>query len=257
MKNIVVIPARMDSSRFPGKPLKKILGITMIEHCYRRAFLSEEVDEVFVATCDFEIKEHIESIGGKVIMTSNKHKRAATRTEEAVSILKSNFKINPRVVVMLQGDEPLIRPGTISDLINNFNSKNIDILNLISPIKSKDQFFDKNNVKVVFDINNHALYFSREPIPSPWIYENTDKKFMQVGVMAFTDSSLKNFNQLKESSLEIFESVDMNRVIENGGKILLSMINYSMLGVDCQSDLEKVEELMISDPILEKYKKIP
>ena len=86
MKDIVVIPARMGSSRFPGKPLKNILGIPMIEHCYRRACLSERVDEVFVATCDKEIKDYIESIGGNVIMTSNKHKTAATRTEEAVSI---------------------------------------------------------------------------------------------------------------------------------------------------------------------------
>jgi len=254
MKNIVVIPARMGSSRFPGKPLKNILGIPMIEHCYKRACLSENVDEVFVATCDVEIKEYIESIGGNVVMTSIKHKRAATRTEEAVSIIKRSLNIKPDVIVMLQGDEPLIRPNSITELINNFNSKEIDILNLISPIKSKENFFDKNNVKVVFDVNNIALYFSREPIPSTWIYKKIDKKFMQVGVMAFTDSSLRSFNQLEESSLEIHESVDMNRIIENGGKILLSSINYEMLGVDCQSDLEKAQEIMKSDPIFELYK---
>lgn len=253
MKSIVVIPARMGSSRFPGKPLKKILGIPMIEHCYRRACLSKAVEKVFVATCDLLIKEHVESIGGNVIMTSNKHKRASTRTEEAVSILKNNLNFNPYVVVMLQGDEPLIRPDSISDLINNFKTKNIQILNLIAPIKTKEQFFDKNNVKVVFDKNKNALYFSREPIPSPWIYENIEQKYMQIGVMAFTYSSLRAFNELSESSLEIYESVDMNRVIENGGKINLSTINYEMLGVDSQNDLESVQKIMKKDPILKLY----
>ena len=253
MKAIVVIPARMGSSRFPGKPLKNILGLPMIEHCYKRACLSEAVEKVYVATCDLQIKEHVESIGGNVVMTSNKHKRASTRTEEAVSILKKSFNLNPDVVIMLQGDEPLIRPDSISDLINNFNSNNIQILNLIAPIKNKEQFLDKNNVKVVFDKSKNNLYFSREPIPSSWIYKNVDKKFMQIGVMAFTYSSLRTFNKLEESSLEIYESVDMNRVIENGGKINLSTINYEMLGVDSQNDLERVEEIMKKDPILKLY----
>ena len=150
MKAIVVIPARMGSSRFPGKPLKNILGLPMIEHCYKRACLSEAVEKVYVATCDLQIKEHVESIGGNVVMTSNKHKRASTRTEEAVSILKKSFNLNPDVVIMLQGDEPLIRPDSISDLINNFNSNNIQILNLIAPIKNKEQFLDKNNVNFYF-----------------------------------------------------------------------------------------------------------
>ena len=251
MKNLVIIPARMGSSRFPGKPLEKILGVPMIEHCYKRASLCEMVDDVFIATCDRDIKEYVESFGGKVVMTSRSHNRASTRTEEAVRTIKIDYKISCKMVVMLQGDEPLIRPESISSLIKSFSSQKVDILNLISPIKNEKLFLDKNNVKVVFDKNKRALYFSREPIPSPWI-KNEEYRFMQVGVMAFSESSLKFFNDLEESSLEIYESVDMNRVLENGGKIEISKLNYETIGVDCKSDLEKAEELMKLDPVFDK-----
>ena len=253
MKTVVIIPARMGSSRFPGKPLKKILGMPMIGHCFKRATLAVNVDDVFVATCDLEIKNYIESIGGKVILTSDAHNRASTRTEEAIRILEDTYKNTYEIVVMLQGDEPLIRHESISLLIEQFYSSKIEILNLISPIKTEKQFYDKNNVKVVFDNKNLALYFSREPIPSPWINNEIINKFMQVGLIAFSNSSLKDFNQLDESPLEIYESVDMNRVLENGSNILISKIYYEMIGVDCPNDLNRAEELMRDDPIFKLY----
>ncbi len=255
MKVAVIIPSRMNSSRFPGKPLKKILGYTMIEHCYKRACISKNVDDVFVATCDSEIKEHIESIGGKVVITSSCHKRASTRTEEAIEILNNKYDLKYDLIIMLQGDEPLIRPDSITKMINDCKSKDLKILNLIAPITTKEKFIDKNNVKVVFDKNMHALYFSREPIPSSWLEEeNIENKFMQIGVIGFSHSSLKKFNKLKESPLEKSESVDMNRVIENGYKILFSSINYEMIGVDCPNDLKEAEKLMKRDPTLDLYK---
>ena len=254
MRSIVIIPARMGSSRFPGKPLKKILGIPMIGHCYMRSLACKEVNDVFVATCDLEIKKYVESIGGNVVLTSKKHKRASTRTEEAVKILKEKFKLSYDVIIMLQGDEPLIRPLSISSLIKSFYLKKHEIINLISPIKNKKQFFDKNNVKVVFDKNNRALYFSREPIPSLWLKDDLKNKFMQIGVIAFSEKSLKSFNKLEESFLEIYESVDMNRILENNGDIFLSQISYEMIGVDCKEDLLKAEELMELDPIFSSYK---
>ena len=112
MDSVIIIPARMGSSRLPGKPLKLINGISMIEHCLRRAFMCKFAKDVFVATCDQEIQEHVISIGGKVILTSNNHKRASTRTEEAMSILlRDNMKYD--LVLMLQGDVPFIKPSSL------------------------------------------------------------------------------------------------------------------------------------------------
>ncbi len=256
MRTTVIIPARMNSSRFPGKPLENILGMPMIGHCYKRACLAKNINNIYVATCDHEIKQYIQSIGGNVIMTSSSHIRASTRTEEAISKLKESHNLNFDKIIMLQGDEPLIRPESISSLIKSFDSQKCSILNLISPIKNNEQFIDKNNVKVVFNKEGKALYFSREPIPSAWLKQKQHKKYMQVGVIAFSDLALRNFNKLKESSLEICESIDMNRVLENGGDIYLSPINYEMIGVDCENDLNKAEELMKLDPIYPIYNRV-
>ena len=141
----------------------------------------------------------------------------------------------------------------IFDTIRNYDKRDNYIHIAISPIKNNEQFIDKNNVKVVFNKEGKALYFSREAIPSAWLKQDQHKKYMQVGVIAFSDLALRNFNKLKESSLEIYESIDMNRVLENGGDIYLSQINYEMIGVDCENDLKKAEELMKLDPIYPLY----
>lgn len=244
----------MGSSRLPGKPLKHINGITMIEHCYRRALLCNINQEVYVTTCDKEIRDHITSIGGKVIMTSNKHKRASTRAEEAIRFLEENEKKVFDIVVMLQGDVPFIRPSSLEEMIKTFRNSDSEIVDLIGPIKKNEFFFDKNNVKIVFNKNNEALYYSREPIPSPWLFLDSIDKYMQIGVIAFSPSSLKKFNSLNESSLEIYESVDLNRILQNGGKIKIMKIDYEMITVDTQGDLEKSQEIMDLDDLFKLYK---
>ena len=254
MSSVIIIPARMGSSRLPGKPLKHIKGIPMIEHCYRRALLCNINQEVYVTTCDKEIRDHIISIGGKVIMTSYKHKRASTRTEEAIRVLEENEKKVFDLVVMLQGDVPFIKPSSLEKIIKTFRKCDSEIVDLIGHIKKNEHFFDKNNVKVVFDINNEALYYSREPIPSPWLFLDDIDKYMQIGVIAFSPFSLKQFNSLNESSLEIFESVDLNRILQNGGKIKIMKIDYEMITVDTQDDLEKSQNLMNSDDLFKLYK---
>ena len=152
MKVIAIIPARMNSSRFPGKPMTKIHGIPMIGHCFYRIKMCKDLLEVYVATCDDEIVNYIESIGGNAIMTSTSHKRATDRTAEAMIKIEEMTGGNIDVVVMVQGDEPMITPEMITDAIQPFdNADTINVVNLMANIKSVEEFEDPNEVKVVVD----------------------------------------------------------------------------------------------------------
>ena len=163
MKIIGIIPARMGSSRFSGKPLADINGWPMIAHVYKRSKLANILNEVYVATCDKEIYDYIVSIGGKAIMTSDKHERASDRMAEALLYIEKNYKENVDIIVMLQGDEPMITPDMIKAAVNPLiNNKKIKISNLYSKINSLEEFEDKNEIKVVIDQNQFALYFSKQ-----------------------------------------------------------------------------------------------
>src|SRR3989304_8143510 len=167
MNIIGIIPARMASSRFPGKPLAEICGIPMVGHVYFRSKLSKTLHEVYVATCDKEIADYIKSIGGKAIMTSDTHERASDRTAEAMLKIEKETRRKVDIVVMIQGDEPMICPEMIEKAVKPmFGDKNILITNLMAELKNEKEFEDPNEVKVVVDKFNNALYFSREPIPS-------------------------------------------------------------------------------------------
>ncbi len=253
--NIGIIPARMASSRFPGKPLKKILGISMIRHCYFRTRLCKNLKEVYVATCDEDIYEEINSIGGKAIMTSNKHTRASTRASEACQIIQKKHKLKIENIIMVQGDEPFILPEDLDKVINTFDDSTVQISNLMGHIKFKNIFLNKNNVKVVFDKKNNALYFSREPIPSLWQNKKHKEKFIQSGIIGFRFETLIKFNKLNETNLEILESVDMNRALENGIKVRMVPTNNIVFGVDTREDLIEANNIMKKDILINQYKK--
>ena len=253
MNVVGIIPVRMKSSRFPGKPMKKIHGMPMVGHCYHRTNLSPGIQKTFVATCDDEIFEYIKSIGGDAIMTSLEHTRATSRTAEALEKIEVKLGENFDVIVMVQGDEPLITPKTIGETVSFFHEGEIDIVNVMSRITTKEAFEDKNNVKVVVDINNNSLYFSREPIPSPWKGGTNLPRYMQTGVIAFRRDSLLWFNAMEETQLEQIESVDMNRVIETGGKIRMVLTDTITIGVDVPAELALAEELLNGDPIMMSY----
>ena len=255
MKVIGIIPARMAASRYPNKPLENILGMPMIGHCYHRTALALGYGNTFVATCDPEIMEYIHSIGGAPIMTSKNHTRATTRTAEALSLIELKNKNEVDVVMMVQGDEPLISPETILEALIHFNDPNIKIVNVMSRLRTYEQFIDKNNVKVVTDTNLDALYFSREPIPSPWRGVEGIPMFMQTGIIAFRRDELIRINTMKESRLEQIESIDMNRVLEAGGKIRMVLTESITIGVDTPGELAQVEGLMEFDPTLSRYMK--
>jgi 3-deoxy-manno-octulosonate cytidylyltransferase (CMP-KDO synthetase) len=254
MNIIGIIPARMASSRFPNKPMVDILGMPMIGHCYSRSKMSNILDEVYVATCDQEIYDYIISIGGKVVMTADTHERASDRTSEA--LLKIEKETNSRVdiVVMLQGDEPMITPEMIqSALLPLVEHKEIKVSNLYGKIKEVSDFEDPNEVKVVVDKKGFALYFSREPIPSRKKGVTEVPMYKQVCIIPFERDFLLEYNDMEQTPLEIIESVDMMRILENGLQVKMIYTEVDSYAVDTQADLDNVIAKMESDILIKNY----
>jgi len=243
-----VIPARMGSTRYPGKPLCDIHGMTMIEHVYRRTQMSDSVDETYVATPDEEIRNETESFGGEVIMTGE-HPRATDRVAEAARSLSAD------IVVVMQGDEPLVYPDMLDDAIAPVRDENdTRVTNLAKPIYDESEYRDANNVKVVTDRNWNALYFSRSAIPHIHTggYESAPV-YHQVCVIPFEREFLFEFTSMAETELEKVESVDMLRLLENGHDVRLVETDRETYPVDTPEDHEKVNQMMSEDPLFEEY----
>jgi 3-deoxy-manno-octulosonate cytidylyltransferase (CMP-KDO synthetase) len=243
-----VIPARMGSSRFPGKPLASLHGLPMIEHVFRRAKLCSQLDEVYVATCDHDIRDVASAFGAKVIMTAANHERATDRVAEAVEHFSAD------IVVMIQGDEPMITPEMIETALEPFRSDpSTNCVNLVHRIESHQDFIDRNTIKVVADLNGNALYFSRSPIPHVQFEETTAKVFKQICVIPFRQECLREFARLPASPLEISESIDMLRLLEHGRSVRLLETTVATHAVDTPADLRQVAMLMSRDPLLREY----
>lgn len=240
MESIVaVIPVRMASSRFPGKPLAALLGLPMIEHVYRRARRCSQLDEVYVATCDDEIRAVAEGFGAKVILTSPCHERATDRVAEAARHFAAD------IIVMIQGDEPMITPGMIESALDAIRSDpSISCVNLVHRITSEEEFIDPNTIKVVADLKGDALYFSRAPIPNVRFEQTAASLFKQVCVIPFRRAGLEEFARLAPTPLEIAESIDMLRFIEHGRSVRLVETEVTTHAVDTPADLRLVERLM-------------
>ncbi len=254
MNIISIIPARMGSTRFPGKPMADILGMPMIGHVYKRVKISKLLNEVYVATCDKEIYEYIESIGGKAVMTSDCHERCSDRCAEAMLTIENDENIKVDVMVMVQGDEPLTFPEMIDEAVEPMlKDSSIKITNLVADIHTVKEFEDPNEVKVVMDKNYNALYFSREPVPSrkKGVIDVPMKK--QVCVIPFTRDFLLEYNTIDPTPLEIIESVDMMRILENGMSVKMIPTAYETKAVDTQADLNRVIEMMRNDNLIEGY----
>ncbi|WP_042665582.1 3-deoxy-manno-octulosonate cytidylyltransferase [Haloferax sp. ATB1] len=248
MKVAAVIPARMGSSRYPGKPLCDILGMSMIEHVYRRTRMSKSVDETYIATPDEEIRKEAEKFGGDVIMTGS-HTRATDRVAEAAEDLDAE------IIVVMQGDEPLVYPDMLDDAIAPVrDEEEIKVTNLAKPIADEDEYPDPNNVKVVVDEDWNALYFSRAPVP--YIHEGEYEDapvYHQVCVIPFEREFLFEFTSMDETKLEQVESVDMLRLLENGYDVRLVENDRETYPVDTPEDHEKVIEMMSEDDLFNKY----
>lgn len=255
MNVIGIIPARMGSSRFPGKPLASIHGIPMVGHVYFRSKMSPLLNEVFVATCDQEIFDYITSIGGKAIMTRDTHERCSDRTAEAMLKIELETGIKTDIVVMIQGDEPMVTPEMIDFAVKPLmKDANIIVSNLMAPLVSQIEHEDPNEVKVVVDLNSDAIYFSREPIPSRKKGGKEIPMLKQVCIIPFQRDFLLRFNELESTPLEIIESVDMMRIIEHGYKVRMIFTDSKTYSVDTAQELAHVERLMETDNLLMKYR---
>ena len=234
----------MGSSRFPGKPLVKILKKTpMIGYIYKNIKSSKIIKESYVATCDTEICNYIHSINGDYVMTSKKHVRATERCSEALLKIEKKLKMKFDIITMLQGDEPLISLSMIEKGLEPLmKDKKINVTNLISKIYSKKEFFDINCIKVVFDKKLNALMFSRNPIPSK--KSKNHFGFKQVCSISFRRNFLIKYLSMKETPLEKLESIDMMRILENGFNVKLVEVKGKIQSVDTKEDLAKVNKIL-------------
>lgn len=257
MENIIgIIPARMSSSRLPNKPMADILGMPMIGHVYFRSKMSTILNEVYVATCDKEIADFVTNIGGKSIMTADTHERASDRTAEALLTIEKETGKKVDIVVMIQGDEPMITPEMISAAVTPLlNEPDLNITNLMEYMATVEEHEDPAEVKVVVDRLQNAIYFSREPIPSRKKGVSSVPMLKQVCIIPFRRDFLIDYNGMEQTPLEIVESVDMNRLIENNIPIRMVLRDEETFSVDTQSDLDKVIRLMSFDELTKRYLK--
>lgn len=249
---VAVIPARMGSTRFPGKPLAPLLGRPLVEHVVRRAAMCEQLDAVYVATCDEEIRAAVESFGGEVVMTSDAHERASDRVAEAAE------RFEAEVVVMIQGDEPLVTPRMIEAAVAPlFEDTSVSCVNLARRITRRVEYFDRNTIKVVTNVSGDALYFSRAPVPADaFTLEGAGAHppvFKQVCVIPFRRDFLREFARLPPTPLERAESIDMLRAVEHGRPVRMVEIEEETHAVDTPEDLRLVETLMQDDPLVRLY----
>ncbi len=254
MKVIGLIPARMGSSRFPGKPLYKILGKPMIEHVFARAKMYPKWTKLALTTCDKEISDFGESKHWDVIMTSDKHTRCLDRIAEAAPKFEPNLEDND-IVVCVQGDEPMLYPDMIDAVVKPLlEDATVNCTVLAMDIVDEEVFRHKDTVKIVHNLKGDVLYTSRSPIP--WCEKfSTELGAKRIyGIFAFRWHTLKKFTQLPESPLELKESCDSNRMFDYEMKQRIAPYPARpSFSVDNPGDILKVEDGMKNDPYVSKY----
>ena len=243
MKSIVIIPARFESSRFPGKPLADIGGKTMIERVYRQCQEVEQLDELVVATDDERIFDAVKNFHGKVVMTDKKHKDGTSRIAEVIKRM-DGFDL----VINVQGDEPFINPKQIDDLITQMKTSDQPIGTVAKRIDSSEHLFNPNTVKVIIDKKGRAIYFSRQALPFQrgidqvdWIKNHTYYK--HIGLYAYKKNVLLEIVNLPTSKLAQSESLEQLTWLDNGYEIIVSISDFDSIGIDSPEDLQKALEL--------------
>tara|TARA_Y100000739_G_scaffold219472_1_gene217954 strand:- start:532 stop:1260 length:729 start_codon:yes stop_codon:yes gene_type:complete len=241
MKVIAIIPARYASTRFPGKPLVTIHGKPMVQHVYERAVGSGLFQKVIVATDDNRIKSAVIDFGGEVVITDSNHKSGTDRCGEVIEGLKDSFD----VVINIQGDEPFIQQEQLEELVNLFKTTQAQIGTLKKELSNSEDVFNPNIVKVVSGLDKRALYFSRNPIPfvrdaqkENWL--DKQKIYKHIGLYGYRFKVLKELVQLKSSVLEVSESLEQLRWLENGYQIFIAETHHESIGVDTPEDLSKI-----------------
>ena len=242
MKKVIIIPARLDSSRLPKKVLLDLKGKTVIQRVYEQCLKVKNVDGVYIATDSIEIKEVCESFTDKVVITKSTHQSGTDRIGEAVSAIDCDIVIN------VQGDEPFIEPSLIEALVNSFSNSDISMSSAMSKINNVKDLQNTNVVKVVTDLHNNALFFSRSLIPFPRDVKkiSTAKEVLEkclfyrhIGIYGYRKDFLLKFVNMEQSYLEKVEKLEQLRALENGFKIKMIEANSSLIGIDTQEDYEE------------------
>jgi 3-deoxy-manno-octulosonate cytidylyltransferase (CMP-KDO synthetase) len=238
MKKIAIIPARYDSSRFPGKPLIDLMGKTMIQRVYERVFQSNLFDKVVVATDDKRIEQEVASFGGEVLLTRNDHRSGTDRCGEVIDVFP-DFD----VVVNVQGDEPLVDPNQLDELLNAFQDDQVEIATLGTPRISIEEIADANRIKVVLDASNNALYFSRSPIP--FKRNETNYPFLKhIGLYGFRTKTLRQLIAYKPTKLEETESLEQLRWLYYGHRIRVVETVIETPNIDVPEDVDRVLQVL-------------
>ncbi len=256
MNIVAVIPARMGSTRFYGKPLENIHGLPMIAHVALRTNMSKSISECYVATCDEVIASYCQSIGIKSIMTKDSHERCTSRVAEALAHVELDTGKKIDIIVIIQGDEPMVTPKMIDTAISPMlHNPNIQVVNLMATVDDDAELNNPNTIKVVCDHQSDALYFSRLPVPSTMHGNKPQSFFKQVCIMPFKREALLEFESLQPTALEQAESIDMLRLLEHGHKVRMIYTDSKSKCVDTLDDLNKVSLLMQNDPLMPLYNK--
>lgn len=243
MKILGIIPARWASSRFPGKPLVDIAGKTMIERVYEQS--AKALDFVVVATDDQRIFKEVKKFNGQVVITSGNHQSGTDRCMEALELFEKESGEQFDVVINIQGDEPFIQPEQIKNIAYSFEDEKTEIATLIKKITEPEVVFDPSCPKVIMNTRQEAIYFSRSTIP---YIQNADKKdwfnrftfYEHLGLYGYRSDVLRKITRLAPSSLEIAESLEQNRWLENGFKIRVLETDHENISIDTQEDLDKI-----------------
>ena len=243
MKFIGLIPARYASTRFPGKPLALLAGKPVIQHVYEQA--AKVLDAVYVATDDERIYNKVLEFGGKAVMTSTEHHSGTDRIEEALEKVGGDFD----VVVNIQGDEPFIAQSQIETLCHCFEDEATQIATLGKPFECIETVENPNSPKIVVDNRGYAMYFSRSVIPFVRGVERQEwlKKYpflKHLGIYAYRTEVLKAITRLPQSSLELAESLEQLRWLENGYRIKVGITNVETVGIDTPEDLQRAEDFI-------------
>jgi 3-deoxy-manno-octulosonate cytidylyltransferase (CMP-KDO synthetase) len=246
MKILGIIPARFDSIRFPAKALVDIGGKSMVQRVYEQATKASSLQKVIVATDHERIFKHVLTFGGNVCITSKDHQSGTDRCQEVVNKEKEGFDY----IINIQGDEPFIAPGQIDILAACLDGKS-ELATLVKRIKEQEQLFNPNIVKVIFNKNKEALYFSRESIPycrsfpkDQWL--NQHSYFKHIGIYAYRSDILSQITQLEVSHLEKTEGLEQLRWLENGYKVRVAETSIETLGIDTPEDLQKAISLYLN-----------
>ncbi len=239
MEAIGIIPARYGATRFEGKVLKDLCGKPVIQHVYERAKKAKMLDDLIIAADDDRILKAVEAFGGKAVFTSKSHSTGTDRLTEVVNA------IDVRVVVNIQGDEPLINPLVIDDLVRSMQDEDAVMSTVVKKSYSPEEFHSRDVVKAIVSEDNHALYFSRSPLPTLLKPGLPDHFFYKhIGIYAYNKDFLFTFKNLPPSYLEKNERLEQLRALEHGYRIKVIETKFETVGVDTPEDLERAKNIL-------------